>query len=107
MADPERDDRRMKAPVFTGKDYWTWSFRFQQWAVSEDLWSFYRGCAGARPGADGDEQRRWDRRNSSAFAELCNALEPYDLIRLIREFGAAERVEPAAQAGPPLVITTT
>ena len=104
MAD---QDRRTKAPRFNGKDYWTWSFRFQQWAVSEDLWSFYRGTAGVRPAADGDEQRRWDKRNSAAFAELCNALEPDDLIRLIREFGATETVQPAAQPGQLPVITTS
>ena len=104
MADPEE---RTKAPKFNGKDYWTWSFRFQQWAVSEDLWGFYRGTAGARPAQAGDEQRRWDKRNNCAFAELCNALEPDELIRLIREFGAQEQVQPAAQAGNPPVITTT
>jgi len=67
MADQER---RTKAPKFNGKDSWTWSFRISAWAVSEDLWSFYRGPAGARPGADGDEQRRSDGRNSSSLRRV-------------------------------------
>ena len=103
MADQERDDRRMKAPVFTGKDYWTWSFRFTQWATCEDLWPYYEGTVGARPADAGAAQTRWDRRNMRAFAELCNALEPDELIRLVREFGASTTLTPAAQAGQPPV----
>jgi len=97
MADQER---RTKAPKFNGKDYWTWSFRFSSGP-------FRRTCGPSTGVCRGQARGGWrraaalDRRSSRAFAELCNALEPDDLIRLIREFGAAERVEPAAQAGQP------
>jgi hypothetical protein len=99
MADQDRDDRRMKAPLFNGKDYWTWSFRFTQWATCEELWPYYEGTVTARPAAEGAAQTRWDKRNMRAFAELCNALEPDELIRLVREFGASTTLTPATQQG--------
>jgi len=104
MADQER---RTKAPKFNGKDSLDVEFPVSAVGRFGGLVVLLPGVCRGQARADGDEQRRSDRRNSSAFAELCNALEPDDLIRLIREFGAAERVEPAAQAGQPPVITTT
>ncbi|CAI5493442.1 unnamed protein product [Closterium sp. Naga37s-1] len=29
------------APKFDGSDYWTWSFRFEQWAEAHDLWGYF------------------------------------------------------------------
>ena len=103
MADvPGDTDDRRRPPRFSGKDWWTWSFRFEQWAVSKDLQAYYDGTAGDRPAAAGDAQRKWDKGNQMAFAELCNALEPDELIRLVREFGAKRTITPG---NPPVVAT--
>ncbi|CAI5490512.1 unnamed protein product [Closterium sp. Naga37s-1] len=73
------------APKFDGSDYWTWSFRFEQWAEAHDLWGYFDGSE-ERP-ASGDARLKWERRNQKAFAQFCNALVPDELIRLVREFG--------------------
>jgi len=91
-------DRGSKAPSFNGEDYHAWVFREERWAVGEDLWDFYDGTA-LRPeppmGADAaarvalpTEQARWDKANQKAFAMLVQALQPDELVKLIREFGA-------------------
>ena len=90
----------MRAPKFKGKDFWTWSFRFQQWAVCEELLPYFDGTVGARPAGEGEDQRRWDRLNQRAFGELCTALVPDELIRLVREFGQTVRPPPAAGERP-------
>jgi hypothetical protein len=92
MADLNDQEGRTRAPKFNGKDFWTWSFRFQQWATAADLWQFFDGTVDPRPTTAGDSQRRWDRVNQRAFAELCNALEPDELIRIVREFGASRKL---------------
>ncbi|CAI7743700.1 unnamed protein product, partial [Closterium sp. NIES-53] len=73
------------APKFDGSNYWTWSFRFEQWAEAHDLWGYFDGSE-ERP-ASGDARLKWERRNQKAFAQFCNALVPDELIRLVREFG--------------------
>ncbi|CAI5531513.1 unnamed protein product [Closterium sp. Naga37s-1] len=73
------------APKFDGSDYWTWSFRFEQWAEAHDLWGYFDGLE-ERP-ATGDARLKWERKNPKAFAQFCNALVPDELIRLVWEFG--------------------
>ena len=100
MADS--DSRRTKAPQFDGADWWTWKFRFEQWAVAEGLHGYFDGTVAARPGAAGDAQEKWDNRQRRAFAELVGALVPDNLIMLVREFGTRrQRQPPAAVGGPP------
>ncbi|CAI5500210.1 unnamed protein product [Closterium sp. Naga37s-1] len=72
------------APKFDGSDYWTRSFRFEQWAEAHDLWGYFDGSE-ERP-ATGDARLKWERKNQKAFAQFCNALVPDELIRLVREF---------------------
>jgi hypothetical protein len=103
MAEENSGSHRTRAPKFEGKDFWTWSFRFQQWAACEELLPYFDGTVVPRPAADGDDQRKWDRLNQRAFAELCTALVPDELIRLVREFG--QTVTPARQAGQPSTVT--
>ena len=109
MADLGNGDRGSKAPSFNGEDYHAWVFRWEHLAVGEDLWDFYDGTA-LRPeppvGADvaarvalQPEQARWDKANQKAFAMLVKALQPDELVKLIREFGA--RTVAGAPAGTP------
>ena len=91
MADS--DSRRTKAPQFDGADWWTWKFRFEQWAVAEGLQGYFDGTVAARPGAAGDAQEKWDSRQRRAFAELVGALVPDNLIMLVREFGCNRNAE--------------
>ncbi|CAI5517953.1 unnamed protein product [Closterium sp. Naga37s-1] len=72
-------------PKFDGSDYWTWGFRFEQWAEAHDLWGYFDGSE-ERP-ASGDAWLKWERKNRKAFAQFCNALVPDELICLVREFG--------------------
>jgi len=108
-------DRGSKAPSFNGEDYHAWVFREERWAVGEDLWDFYDGTA-LRPeppvGADAaarvalrPEQARWDKANQKAFAMLVQALQPDELVKLIREFGA--RTVGGAPEGTPRMPRAT
>jgi hypothetical protein len=101
----DREDRRSRAPKFKGDDYFEWSFLFQQWAEDEDLLGFFDGTADERPNDAGDEQKKWDKLNHRAFAELCTALrEKSDLVRLIKDFGMRKEIrEPAAPGGARVV----
>jgi hypothetical protein len=109
MADLGGGDRGSKAPSFGGTDYQAWVFRWEQWAVGEDLWEFYDGTAKRpEPPENADaaakeamlpEQRRWDKANQKAFAALVQALQPDELVKLIREYGA--RAVPRAPVGTP------
>ena len=100
MAEFGEQEGRSRVPKFNGKDFWTWSFRFQQWATAANLWKFFDGTVDPRPAAAGEKQRRWDRTNQRAFAELCNALEPDELIRIVREFGASRALRVDAEGAP-------
>ncbi|CAI7795562.1 unnamed protein product [Closterium sp. NIES-53] len=91
------------APKFDGSDYWTWSFRFEQWAEAHDLWGYFDGSE-ERP-ASGDAWQKWERRNQKAFAQFCNALVPDELIRLVREFGGKTELRNAPVDGGARAVT--
>jgi len=100
MAEFAEQEGRSRVPKFNGKDFWTWSFRFQQWATAADIWQCFDGTVDPRPTTAGEKQRRWDKVNQRAFAELCNALEPDELIRIVREFGASRVLRVDAEGAP-------
>ncbi|CAI5993140.1 unnamed protein product [Closterium sp. NIES-64] len=91
------------APKFDGSDYWTWSFRFEQWAEAHDLWGYFDGSE-ERP-ASGDARLKWERKNQKAFAQFCNALVPDELIRLVREFGGKTELGSAPVDGGARAVT--
>ncbi|CAI5492930.1 unnamed protein product [Closterium sp. Naga37s-1] len=91
------------APKFDGSDYWSWSFRFEQWAEAHDLWGYFDGSE-ERP-ASGDARLKWERRNQKAFAQFCNALVPDELIRLVREFGGKTELGSAPVDGRARAVT--
>ncbi|CAI5519267.1 unnamed protein product [Closterium sp. Naga37s-1] len=91
------------APKFDGSDYWTWSFRFEQWAEAHDLWGYFDGSE-ERP-ATGDARLKWERKNQKAFAQFCNALVPDELIRLVREFGGKTELGSAPVDGAARAVT--
>ncbi|CAI6012199.1 unnamed protein product [Closterium sp. NIES-65] len=91
------------APKFDGSDYWTWSFRFEQWAEAHDLWGYFDGSE-ERP-ATGDARLMWERKNQKAFAQFCNALVPDELIRLVREFGGKTELGSAPVDGAARAVT--
>ncbi|CAI5533738.1 unnamed protein product, partial [Closterium sp. Naga37s-1] len=91
------------APKFDGSDYWTWSFRFEQWAEAHDLWGYFDGSE-ERP-ASGDARLKWERKNQKAFAQFCNALVPDELIRLVREFGGKTELGSALVDGGARAVT--
>ncbi|CAI5459166.1 unnamed protein product [Closterium sp. Yama58-4] len=91
------------APKFDGSDYWTWSFRFEQWAEAHDLWGYFDGSE-ERP-ATGDARLKWERKNQKAFAQFCNALVPDELIRLVREFGGKTELGSAPVDGGARAVT--
>ena len=97
MADDK--ERRSKAPKFDGTDWWTWRFRFEQWAVAEGVQGFFDGTVDPRPAAAGDAQNKWDDRQRRAFADLVQALVPDNLIEMVREYGTRRERQPPAQAG--------
>ncbi|CAI5500972.1 unnamed protein product [Closterium sp. Naga37s-1] len=91
------------ASKFDGSDYWTWSFRFEQWAAAHDLWGYFDGSE-ERP-ATGDARLKWERKNQKAFAQFCNALVPDELIRLVREFGGKTELGSAPVDGGARAVT--
>ncbi|CAI5489267.1 unnamed protein product [Closterium sp. Naga37s-1] len=91
------------APKFDGSNYWTWSFRFEQWAEAHDPWGYFDGSE-ERP-ASGDARLKWERRNQKAFTQFCNALVPDELIRLVREFGGKTELGSAPVDGGARVVT--
>ncbi|CAI5507103.1 unnamed protein product [Closterium sp. Naga37s-1] len=91
------------APKFDGSDYWTWSFRFEQWAEAHDLWGYFDGSE-ERP-ASGDARLKWERKNQKAFAQFRNALVPDELIRLVREFGGKTELGSAPVDGGARAVT--
>ncbi|CAI5995841.1 unnamed protein product [Closterium sp. NIES-65] len=90
-------------PKFDGSDYWTWSFRFKQWAEVHDLWGYFDDSE-ERP-ATGDARLKWERKNQKAFAQFCNALVPDELIRLVREFGGKTELGSAPVDGGARAVT--
>ncbi|CAI5529540.1 unnamed protein product [Closterium sp. Naga37s-1] len=102
--DHDSGERKLEsAPKFDGSDYWTWSFRFEQWAEAHDLWGYFDGSE-ERP-ASGDARLKWERRNKKAFAQFCNALVPDELIRLVREFGGKTELGNASVDGGARAVT--
>ena len=100
--DDDRDRRGPKAPKFSGKDHWNWSFQFENWAITNKLWPFYEGTAPARPTTAGEAQERWDDQNQRAFTELLNAMDAPELITILRDFGR-KRVLPVGGTGQPRI----
>ncbi|CAI7797143.1 unnamed protein product, partial [Closterium sp. NIES-54] len=91
------------APKFDGNDYWTWSFRFEQWAEAHDLWGYFDGSEERL--ASSDARLKWERRNQKAFAQFCNALLPDELIHLVREFGGKTELGNASVDGGARAVT--
>ena len=100
MADADQD-RRRQAPRFDGGDWWTWKFRFEQWAVAENLQGYFDGTCSPRPAAEDADRDKWDGRSRRAFAELVGALVPDTLITLVREFGTKRVRDPTTVAANP------
>jgi transposase InsO family protein len=98
MAEKDDVDKR-SAPNFDGKDYPSWEFTFEMWALPRGFWGFFDGSE-QRPAAGADRQK-WDVRCQDAFSRLCLAM-PNDLIRQLREFrGKVETVAGVIVRDPP------
>ena len=75
----------MKPPTrFTGENYTTWAFRFEQWMQWKDLWNVFTSNP---PGDEETEDIKatWKRKNAQGYSALTLSIGE-DELHAIREF---------------------
>ncbi|CAI7770856.1 unnamed protein product [Closterium sp. NIES-53] len=67
------------------------------------MWGYFDGSE--EWPASGDARLKWERKIQKEFAQFCNALVPYELIRLVQEFGSKTELGSAPADGGARAVT--